>query len=189
MTRAGFHPSRAQVGPPPAGKDPAPEGVRPELHAGARAWGLVTSRFNDEICRALEDGARSCLAAHGAPADSVITFRVPGAFEIPAAARAVLESGRVDAVVALGAVIRGETPHFEYVCRAVTDGLSRVALDSGRPVGFGVLTVDTPEQARERAGGSHGNKGWEAALAALEMAELLDQLAESPPVGFRRWQP
>jgi 6,7-dimethyl-8-ribityllumazine synthase len=148
----------------------------------------VASRFNEEICRALEAGARSCLIAHGAEEASIVTVWVPGAFEIPGAARAVLESGRADAVVALGAVIRGETPHFDYVCNSVTQGLARLSFECGRPVAFGVLTVDTPEQARERAGGTRGNKGWEAALAALEMAGLYDELAESPRVGFRGWR-
>lgn len=170
----------------PAQKDTIRESVRPELRAGSRVWGLVTSRFNEEISRALESGARACLLAHGASEESVVTFRVPGAFEIPAAARAVIEIGRVDAVVGLGAVIRGETPHFEYVCQAVTEGLARLAFESGRAVTFGVLTTDTAEQARERAGGARGNKGWEAALAALEMAELLDGLAPGSEVGFRR---
>ncbi|MBA2564798.1 MAG: 6,7-dimethyl-8-ribityllumazine synthase [Gemmatimonadetes bacterium] len=160
--------------------------VRSDLRAGARRFGLVVSRFNEEICRALEDGARTCLLAHGASESAISTFRVPGAFEIPAAARVLLESGRVDAIVALGVVIRGETPHFGYVCDAVTAGLSRLAYDAGRPVAFGVLTVDSVEQARERAGGARGNKGWEAALAALEMAELLDGFFEAPRVGFRR---
>ncbi len=174
---AGFHPGKAALR----------DGVQPGLQAGARRWGIVASRFNDEVSAALESGARSCLLAHGAADDRILTLRVPGAFEIPGVARAVLESGRVDAIVGVGTVIRGETPHFDYVCRAVTDGLARLAYESGRPVAFGVLTADTVEQARERAGGSRGNKGWEAALAALEMAELLDGLAESPQVGFRAW--
>ena len=175
---------RANAGPT-ANKEGLRGEVRPELRGGSRTWGLVTSRFNDEICRALENGARACLLAHGVQEGSIVTFRVPGAFEIPSAARAVLEAGLADAVIGLGAVIRGETPHFEHVCRAVTDGLSRLAYESGRPVAFGVLTTDDVQQARERAGGSRGNKGWEAALAALEMAELLETLAPAPRVGFR----
>jgi 6,7-dimethyl-8-ribityllumazine synthase len=182
-------PSAERRDPVPSTKAPPPAGVRADLRAGDRTWGLVTSRFHDDLCRSLEAGARSCLLAHGAPEASVVTFRVAGAFEIPAAARAILESGRADAVVGLGAVIRGETPHFEHVCRAVTDGLGRLAYESGRPVGFGILTVDTPEQARDRAGGAHGNKGWEAALAALEMAELFDQLSPESRVGFSRLGP
>ncbi|HEY7530282.1 MAG TPA: 6,7-dimethyl-8-ribityllumazine synthase [Gemmatimonadota bacterium] len=172
--------------PDPSGKAPPPSGVRADLRAGDRTWALVASRFHEDVCRALEAGARSCLLAHGAPETSVVTFHVAGAFEIPAAARAVLESGRAEAVVGLGAVIRGETPHFDHVCRAVTDGLARLAYESGRPVGFGVLTADTLDQARARAGGSRGNKGWEAALAALEMAGLLDGLAPESRVGFSR---
>jgi 6,7-dimethyl-8-ribityllumazine synthase len=179
-------PSAERRDPDPSGKAPPPSGVRADLRAGDRTWGLVASRFHEDVCRALEAGARSCLLAHGAPEASILTFPVAGAFEIPAAARAVLESGRAEAVVGLGAVIRGETPHFEHVCRAVTDGLARLAYESGRPVGFGVLTADTPAQARERAGGSRGNKGWEAALAALEMADLLDRLAPESRVGFSR---
>ncbi len=179
--------SRGSQAPPPAVKDAPRAGVRPGLSAGSRTWGLVTSRFNEEIGKALEAGARGCLLAHGAEEGSIVTFWVPGAFEIPGAARAALEGGRVDAVIGLGAVIRGETPHFEHVCQAVTTGLARLAFESGRPVAFGVLTVDDPEQARARSGGARGNKGWEAALAALEMAALYDELAESPRVGFRGW--
>jgi 6,7-dimethyl-8-ribityllumazine synthase len=161
--------------------------VRSGLSAGSRTWGLVISRFNEEICRALESGARSCLLAHGAEESAIVSFHVPGAFEIPGAARAALEGGRVDGVIGLGAVIRGETPHFQHICQAVTAGLARLAFESGRPVAFGVLTVDDVEQARARAGGARGNKGWEAALAAMEMAALYDDLAESPRVGFRGW--
>ena len=179
--------SERRAGPPPsATKDSSKEDVRPELSAGSRVWGLVTSRFNDEICRALEAGARSCLLAHGAAESSIVTFPVPGAFEIPPAARALLETGRADAVIGLGAVIRGETPHFDYVCQAVSQGLARLAYEWARPVAFGVLTVDSAEQARERAGGARGNKGWEAALAALEMAALFDGLTDAPRVGFRK---
>jgi 6,7-dimethyl-8-ribityllumazine synthase len=177
---------RGSTLPSGAAKGPLPGGVRPELSAGSRQWALVVSRFHEEICAALEEGARGCLLAHGAADSAVLSFRVPGAFELPAGARAVLESGRAEAVVGLGVVVRGETPHFEHVCRAASDGLARLAYESGRPVGFGVLTVDTLDQARQRTGGRQGNKGWEAALAALEMAALLDALAESPQVGFRR---
>lgn len=183
--------ARAEPIPPTgAAGSPAKEslatGVRSDLKAGARTWGLVTSRYYEPISAALEAGARSCLLAHGAPEESILTFRVPGAFEIPLGARAVLDSGRADAVIGLGAVIRGETPHFEHVCRTAADGLARLAYETGRPVAFGILTADTVEQAQARAGGPRGNKGWEAALAALEMAELLDSLGPVSHVGFGR---
>jgi 6,7-dimethyl-8-ribityllumazine synthase len=191
--RSGGEDAARRAAPPappaaqPAGKDAPRAGLQLGVSAGSRTWGLVASHFNEEIARALEAGARACLLAHGAEEGSIITFWVPGAFEIPGAARAALEGGRVDGVIGLGVVIRGETPHFQHVCQAVTSGLARLAFESGRPVAFGVLTVDHVEQARARAGGGRGNKGWEAALAALEMAALYDELAESPRVGFRGW--
>ena len=132
---------------------------------------FIVSRFNDIITSRLEGGARDCLVRHGVREEDINVVRVPGAFEIPLAARWAVEE-ECDAVVCLGAVIRGGTPHFDYVSAEVSKGVASVSLDSGKPVGFGVLTCDNLEQALERAGSKAGNKGWEAAESALEMASL-----------------
>ena len=145
---------------------------------------VVASRFNHLISVLLVEGCVDELTARGAELEDLTLAWVPGAFEIPQAARALADSGRYDAVVALGVVIRGGTPHFEYVCTAVTDGVREVIRDTGVPVAFGVLTTDDVEQAWARAGGAHGNKGREAALAALEMARLrpcLEKGGGTPP--------
>ncbi len=141
---------------------------------------VVVSRFNHPVSVRLLEGCVAELVERGADEDDVHVAWVPGAFEIPQAARALAGSGRYAAVVALGAVIRGGTPHFDYVCRAVTDGVRDVVRDTGVPVAFGVLTTDDARQAMARAGGADGNKGREAALAALEMAHLVDAL-QAPP--------
>ncbi len=140
---------------------------------------VVASSWHDRVMDGLVDGARRALADYSVTGADVV--RVPGSFELPVAARALAESG-CDAVVALGVVIRGGTPHFEYVCAAATDGLSRVALDTGVPVGFGLLTCDTDEQALDRAGlpGSSEDKGYEAAAAALETAATLRGIRAVP---------
>ncbi len=140
--------------------------------AGLRV-AVVATRWHSEIVDILLEGAVAAAADCGIPARDVEVARVPGAVELPVVASAYAESGRVDAVVCLGVVIRGGTPHFDYVCRAVTDGCLRVALDTGRPVGFGVLTCDTVQQALDRAGGTEGNKGRDALLAAVETALVL----------------
>ncbi len=145
-------------------------------------FGIVVSRFNHPISSALLEGCVEELEKRGAGADDVHVAWVPGAFEIPFVARALAASGRYDAIVTLGAVIRGGTPHFEYVCRAATDGVREVARDTGVPVLFGVLTTDDTDQAFARAGGEMGNKGQEAALAAIEMARLRASL-RLPPEG------
>lgn len=153
---------------------------------GDTAWseelvvGVVTSRFNPEITEELEKGALKRLQEAGLKAANIAQARVPGAFEIPLAARWLLEEGCA-AVVCLGAVIRGETAHFDYVCQAVERGLTRLQLDAGRPVVFGVLTVDTDDQARDRIGGAHGHKGVEAAEVALEMLNLEKQIRSLNP--------
>lgn len=144
-----------------------------------RLWGeglsiaIVVARFNELVTRALLTGAQDGLARHGVEPEGVDVAWVPGSFEIPVVARKLAESGRYQAVVCLGAVIRGETPHFDQVANQVSSGVSRVALDTGVPVIFGVLTADTLEQALERAGGKMGNKGYDAAVAAIEMANLM----------------
>ena len=144
----------------------------PSLDASGMRVALVISRFNHLISVRLLDGARDALLAHGLDPEDLALFWVPGAFEIPQAARRLAQSGRFDAIVTLGSVIRGGTPHFEYVCRGVTDGVREVMRESDVPVGFGVLTTDDIDQALARAGGSDGNKGGEVALAAVEMACL-----------------
>ena len=139
--------------------------------AGARFL-LIVSRFNSAITDRLTVGAQSALIEAGASGDQIGIASVPGAFELPQAARAAAESGRYDAIVCLGCVIRGETPHFEYISAAVAHGLMAAAGETGIPMAFGVLTTDTWEQADARAGGGRDNKGFEAAAAALEMAAL-----------------
>ena len=141
-----------------------------------RRIAVVASRFNENITRALVDGALDALVRHGTAFDDVDVIWVPGAWELPIAVRRAMASERYEAVVALGAVIRGDTPHFDYVAGEASRGLSEASRDSDIPLGFGLLTCDTMEQALARAGGEHGNKGWDAALAALEMADLLDQM-------------
>jgi 6,7-dimethyl-8-ribityllumazine synthase len=148
--------------------------------ASGLRFAVVVGRFNHPITAALLSGCSDELAARGAGADAVHVAWVPGAFEIPLAARKLAESGRYDAVITLGAVIRGGTPHFEYVCQGVTAGVSDVMRDTGVPVAFGVLTTDDVDSALARAGGSEGNKGAEAALAAIEMAQLARALAKPP---------
>jgi 6,7-dimethyl-8-ribityllumazine synthase len=136
----------------------------------------VVSRFNETITQRLLEGALDALVRHGVTFDDVDVFWVPGAWELPAAARRVAASERYDALVALGAVIRGDTPHFDYVAGEASRGLALASADFDIPIAFGVLTCDTLAQAEARAGGEHGNKGWDAALAALEMADLFDQV-------------
>jgi 6,7-dimethyl-8-ribityllumazine synthase len=143
--------------------------------AGRRV-AVIASRFNEEITRALVEGALDALVRHGAAFDDIDVLWVPGAWELPLAVRRAMETERYDAVVALGAVIRGETPHFDYISAEASRGLADAARDSEIPVGFGLLTCNDMDQARARAGGEHGNKGWDAAVAALEMADLLQQL-------------
>lgn len=140
--------------------------------AGAgRRFAIITSRFNELITNRLTVGARACLLEHGVRESDIALCSVPGAWELPLAAQQLARRG-FDGIIAIGCVIRGDTPHFEYVAGAAADGLARVSLDEGVPVAFGVLTVDNDEQAMARAGGKEGNKGWEAALAALEMVDL-----------------
>ncbi|MGW8283213.1 MAG: 6,7-dimethyl-8-ribityllumazine synthase [Gemmatimonadota bacterium] len=134
--------------------------------------GIVVSRFNEPVTLALEEAARSTLLRAGVPDDQVETYHVPGAWELPLCTSWLLRRGDLDGVVALGCVIRGETPHFEYVSIGATTGLEALAREFGIPVGFGLLTTDTADQAIARAGGSRGNKGVEAALAVLEMCDL-----------------
>ncbi len=133
---------------------------------------IVASRFNDDIVDGLLTGALECLAAHGVNDERVAVIRVPGAFEIPTVVRMLIGRGGFDAIVALGCLLRGETPHFDFISAQVTNELSRVAVDALSPVAFGVITCNTHEQAVARSSKGSGNKGWEAALAAIEMANL-----------------
>lgn len=144
-------------------------------------FGIVVSRFNDFICDRLLSGALDALTRSGANHDDIDVFKVPGAFEIPLVAKKLAGLGRYNAVICLGAVIRGATPHFEYVASEVAKGVALVELETGVPVTFGVLTTDTLEQAIERAGSKAGNKGWDAALAAVEMANLIKDIESSKP--------
>ena len=141
-----------------------------------RRIAVVASRFNESITRALVEGALDALVRHGTSFDDIDVLWVPGAWELPLAVRAAMGTERYDAIVALGAVIRGDTPHFDYVAGEASRGLADAAVDAEVPVGFGLLTCDNLEQAEARAGGVHGNKGWDAAVAALEMADLMQHL-------------
>jgi 6,7-dimethyl-8-ribityllumazine synthase len=147
-----------------------------KLTAEGLRFALVVGRFNDFMSARLVDGALDALIRHGAVDEDIAVVKVPGAFEIPAAAKKCALSGAYDAVVCLGAVIRGATPHFEYVAAEVSKGVASIGLESSVAVTFGVLTTDTLEQAIERSGSKAGNKGFEAAMAAVEMANLFKQL-------------
>ena len=150
--------------------------IEGELTARDLRIGIVVTRFNDLVVEPLLRGALDALKRHGASDKQIEIVRVPGAFDMPIVMRKLAMSKRYEALVALGAVIRGQTPHFDYVAGECASGLARIALESGVPVGFGVLTTDTMEQAMDRAGGKAGNKGADAALATLEMANLLRRL-------------
>ena len=146
------------------------------LSGAGRRFAVVASRFNEEISTKLVSGAMEALQRHGVPKNEVDVVWVPGAWELPAAARRLLATDRYDALIAIGAVVRGETPHFDYVAGESARGLAQASAEFDRPIGFGVLTCDTMEQALARA---RGNKGWDAALAAIEMAHLFDRLDSS----------
>ncbi len=147
-----------------------------ELNVRDLRFALVAARFNDFVVEPLIRGAIDALKRHGASDKQLEIVRVPGAFDIPIVARKLALSRRYEALIALGAVVRGDTPHFDYVAGECSSGLARVALETGVPIAFGVLTTDTMEQAVDRAGGKGGNKGADAALVALEMANLLRRL-------------
>lgn len=137
---------------------------------------VVTARFNDFITERLLGGAQDCLLRHGVAADAIDSVRVPGAFELPLTALKLAQTGNYQAVICLGAVIRGETTHYDYVCNEAAKGIAAAGLQTGVPVVFGVVTTENTEQAIARAGGKSGNKGWDAAMTALEMANLLPQI-------------
>jgi len=150
--------------------------VEGNLTAKGYAFGIVASRFNDFITARLLDGALDALRRHGADEDKITVARVPGSFEIPLVAKRMAASRQYDAVICLGTVIRGATPHFDYIAGEVAKGVAMAGLETGVPIAFGVLTTDSIEQAVERAGTKAGNKGFDAACAAIEMANLLREL-------------
>jgi len=150
--------------------------VQGELTGADKKFAIVVSRYNELIGSKLLDGAMDCLTRHDVNEDDVVVYWVPGAFEIPLVARKAAASGSFDAVICLGAVIRGATPHFDYVAAETTKGIALSGLKTGVPVIFGVVTADTVEQAVERAGTTVGNRGFDAALAAIEMSNLMDKI-------------
>jgi len=147
-----------------------------DLQAKGLKFGIVISRFNEFITGKLLEGAKDALVRHGVKEEDIDIVRVPGSFEIPLIARKMAEKETYNAVICLGTVIRGATPHFDYISAEVSKGIATVSMETGVPVAFGVLTCDTIEQAVERAGTKSGNKGWDAALTAIEMARLLKNL-------------
>ena len=141
-----------------------------------RKFAIVVSRFNDFITSKLVDGALDCLLRHEVKDEDITLIKVPGAFEIPLAAQKLAESKKYDGVICLGAVIRGATTHYDYVCSEVSKGIAKITLDTGLPVGFGIVTTENIEQAIERAGTKSGNKGYDTAMSVLEMADLFDAM-------------
>lgn len=154
-----------------------PNIIQGDLSARGLKFAIIASRFNDFITSRLIDGAMDALLRHGVADSDIDIIKVPGSFEIPPVARTIARSGKYNAIICLGAVIRGATPHFEYVSAEVSKGVAAVSMETGMPVIFGVLTTDTIEQAIERAGTKSGNKGWEAALSAIEMTNLIKRLS------------
>lgn len=146
------------------------------LDAKGKTFGIVVSRFNEFITQKLVDGALDCLNRHGADDKKITIVWVPGSFEIPYAANKMAQSEKYDAIICLGTVIRGQTPHFDYIAGEVSKGIAKISLKTGVPTIFGIITADNLEQAIERAGTKAGNKGWDAALSAIEMAKLFEQI-------------
>lgn len=151
--------------------------IEGKIVAKGMKFGIAASRFNDFICGRLIDGAMDALIRAGAEEKDIQIFKVPGAFELPLMAKKLAKTNRFDAIICLGAVIRGATPHFEYVSAEVSKGIANVGLDTEVPIAFGVLTTDTIEQAIERAGTKAGNKGWDAAITAIEMVDVLKKVS------------
>lgn len=153
-----------------------PNTIQGHLNADGKKFAIIVSRFNEFITTRLVDGSLDCIERHGGDLNTVDIYWVPGSFEIPTIAAKLAKSKKYDAIICVAAVIRGGTPHFEYVASEVTKGIAHVSLESGLPVIYGVLTCDNIEDAIERAGTKQGNKGWDAALSAIEMANLLGGL-------------
>jgi len=158
-----------------------PRVIEGEISARELTVAIIVSRFNDFVSQRLLDGALDALRRHGASDDQITVVKVPGSFEIPSMAKKLASGGRFDCVICLGAVIRGATPHFEYISSQVARGIASVALESQIPIAFGVITSDTLEQAIERAGAKSGNKGWDAAVSAMEMVSLFKALDQVTP--------
>ena len=152
--------------------------IEGELTAIDKSYAIVVSRFNELIGSKLLEGAMDCLMRHNASQDSIDTIWVPGAYEIPLVAKKTAESGSYNAVICLGAVIRGETPHFDFVASETAKGIAQASLETGIPIIFGIITSDTVEQAIDRAGTTAGNRGFDAAMAAIEMSNLMDKIGE-----------
>jgi 6,7-dimethyl-8-ribityllumazine synthase len=152
--------------------------IRGKLDATGLRFGLVVSQFNNLVTERLQGGAIDALSRHGVREEDIVVVQTPGAFDIPLFAKKLAASGKYDALICLGAVIRGDTPHFDYVSAAMTQGIREVMMTHGMPVTFGVLTTDSVEQALDRAGAKAGNKGFDAALAAIEMVNALKALEE-----------
>ncbi|HYA12671.1 MAG TPA: 6,7-dimethyl-8-ribityllumazine synthase [Thermodesulfovibrionales bacterium] len=150
--------------------------IEGELQAKGLKFGIVVSRFNDFITNKLLDGALDVLLRHGAKEEDIDIIKVPGSFEIPMVARRLALKGTYNALICLGTIIRGATPHFEYIAAEVSKGIASASMETGLPIAFGIITSDTIEQAIERAGTKSGNKGWDAAVTAIEMAQLLKKL-------------
>jgi 6,7-dimethyl-8-ribityllumazine synthase len=150
--------------------------IEGKLNATGKKFGIVISRFNELISNQLLGGAKDCLLRHDCKEENITAVWVPGSFEIPLAAKKMAQSGNYNAIICLGAVIRGGTPHFDYIASEVSKGIANVGLETGLPVIFGIITSDTMEQALERAGTKAGNKGWDAALSAIEMVNLLSKI-------------
>jgi len=146
------------------------------LTAKGRRFALIASRFNELISAQLLEGAKDCLLRHMADEKLITTYWVPGSFEVPVLAQKLAAAKKYDALICLGAVIRGATPHFDYIASEVAKGIAQVSLSNGLPVSFGIITCDTIEQALERAGTKSGNKGWDAALSAIEMVDLFSRI-------------
>jgi 6,7-dimethyl-8-ribityllumazine synthase len=153
-----------------------PRTLEGRISAEGLSLAIIVSRFNDFISSKLVEGALDALKRHGMDEEKLTLVKVPGAFEIPMTARHLVKTGKYDAIICLGAVIRGATPHFDYVAAEVSKGIASVSLESNIPVTFGVLTTDNLEQAIERAGSKAGNKGWDAAIAAMEMVNLFKEI-------------
>jgi 6,7-dimethyl-8-ribityllumazine synthase len=153
-----------------------PKTLEGKISAEGLRFAIIVSRFNDFISSKLVEGAMDALKRHGASEEKISLVKVPGSFEIPLVAKRLAEAGKFDGIICLGAVIRGATPHFDYVAAEVSKGIAAVALETNTPVTFGVLTTDSLEQAIERAGSKSGNKGWDAAMAAMEMVNLFKKL-------------
>ncbi|MDI6840356.1 MAG: 6,7-dimethyl-8-ribityllumazine synthase [bacterium] len=155
------------------------------LSGEGKNFGIIVSRFNSFVTDRLLEGAIDCLTRHNTDPDAIEVFKVPGAFEIPQTLSILVRNNRFDAIICLAAIIRGETPHFDFLARDVSRGIANISIESGIPVGFGIITADTNEQAIDRAGGKRGNKGFYAALSVIEQLGLIQKIHEKSKKGKR----